>query len=837
MRDKAKPSDLIPEMFRVVVRRLTVASLIGPLVMDEQENPLERDHCLSVVLPGGLEKNTTVHGSKPVMDLLVTLCASYHLNPSDYTVEVLSPNRNNIGFKPNSPIGSLEAEKIVLKPRSVEEKIRRPYMPEASVRLLINYNKSHKTVVRVNPRVPLEMLLPVVCDKCEFNSETTILLRDHHSKEPLDLTKTLNEHGLRELFAKDTAEVQDQPKTPEPAVTPTEVISPPPLQDLPKRVKKQKENTGFLSLFRRGKKKPETEVAGSLPASPFLNKQVNGQDVSPLKTPPADMPKKRRAPQPPMSASQSVPSNLSTCHLRGTPRSAESTLRSTKRRAPPPPCANTNREVQADTEVKGPPASLNTVEELRESDESDSLSSSSSPHPSQPRSSSSSTRPSLAQLCEAADPYLPSFRGKDLSDARCALAKVMTSSVSKRVLVKRLRNSTAFPKFCNGSTFMSTRGSDNGVFWAANLPTEPEWEDPVQRRGMTTFKVVPSMKDHDPERTPGVPDQITDCEASPQAGRNQTEEDPCSSDRSETETPPQSPEPSSQETHAASLSTPLDLDTQDCPGSPLAEVKDSLEMEKDKGELKVTSEMIPTTPSDCGDGELGSLSTPLDLDIQDCPGSPPSEVEKPKEEDEPEITFEVISAPSHCSDGEFASLPAPLDLDYQDCPGSPPSEVEKEEDEPEVASEVIPAAPSDCNDGELLSDEDQSEFPQSPSRRSASPDMDHRGSCTEEREVEEEEEEEDEDSFPPPPPPVFFEDIEVTEEGREVTTTEQSAAAPNALDRMRAAPSKFAQAVALAVQRSRLQRGGKVVGPQDPKGPDDALPSPPRSIYQYGEYH
>lgn len=68
--------------------------------------------------------------SKPVMDLLVTLCASYHLNPSDYTVEFLSPNKNNISFKPNSPIGLLEAEKIVLKPRGAEEKIRRPYMPE-----------------------------------------------------------------------------------------------------------------------------------------------------------------------------------------------------------------------------------------------------------------------------------------------------------------------------------------------------------------------------------------------------------------------------------------------------------------------------------------------------------------------------------------------------------------------------------------------------------------------------------------------------------------------------------------------------------------------------------
>lgn len=30
--------------------------------MDEQENPLEKDHSLCVVLPGGLERKATVHG-------------------------------------------------------------------------------------------------------------------------------------------------------------------------------------------------------------------------------------------------------------------------------------------------------------------------------------------------------------------------------------------------------------------------------------------------------------------------------------------------------------------------------------------------------------------------------------------------------------------------------------------------------------------------------------------------------------------------------------------------------------------------------------------------------
>lgn len=56
----------------------------------------------------------------------------------------------------------------------------------------------------MSPTVPLKLLLPVICDKCEFSVQTTVLLRDARSDEPLDTSKTLNELGLRELFAKDT---------------------------------------------------------------------------------------------------------------------------------------------------------------------------------------------------------------------------------------------------------------------------------------------------------------------------------------------------------------------------------------------------------------------------------------------------------------------------------------------------------------------------------------------------------------------------------------------------------------------------------------------------------
>lgn len=70
--------------------------------------------------------------------------------------------------------------------------------------MVINYRKSQKTILRVNPRVPLHELLPAICEKCEFDTETTVLLRDVTSLAPLDLSNTLNDYAIREVYAKDT---------------------------------------------------------------------------------------------------------------------------------------------------------------------------------------------------------------------------------------------------------------------------------------------------------------------------------------------------------------------------------------------------------------------------------------------------------------------------------------------------------------------------------------------------------------------------------------------------------------------------------------------------------
>ncbi|XP_036713102.1 cordon-bleu protein-like 1 [Balaenoptera musculus] len=262
-------------------------------IMEQKENTIDKDIELLVVLPGDIIKSTTVHGSKPMMDLLIFLCAQYHLNPSSHTIDLLSAEKNPITFKPNTPIGMLEVEKVILKPKILDKKKPTPIIPEKTVRVVINFKKTQKTIVRVSPHAPLEELAPVICSKCEFDPLHTQLLKDYQSQEPLDLTKSLNELGLRELYAMDVSRESCQ-------------IS----QNLD--LMKDKENKGFFSLFQRSKKK--REQTASAPATPLVSKHhpaftrsntITKQYIS--NTLPSDAPKKRRAPLPPMPGSQRAP--------------------------------------------------------------------------------------------------------------------------------------------------------------------------------------------------------------------------------------------------------------------------------------------------------------------------------------------------------------------------------------------------------------------------------------------------------------------------------------------------------------------------------------------------
>ncbi|XP_075685493.1 cordon-bleu protein-like 1 isoform X2 [Rhinoderma darwinii] len=266
--------------------------------MDQKEN-IDRDIELKVVLPGDRIATTIVHGSKPMMDLLVFLCGQYHLNPSTYTIDLISADQTQLKFKPNTPIGMLEVERVVLKSKNLDEKNKKPgpIIPEQTVRVVINYRKTQKTVMRVSPFVPLHDLIPFICNKCEFDPRSTVLLQNYQSQKHLDLTKSLNDLGLRELYAIDHSK----------ATSPTE-IRPSPLRESYQNFEiKQNDDKGFFNFFRRSTKKKRDQTS-SAPATPLLNKprpqtvmRVNTVTKSyDSNTLPSDVPKKRRAPLPPM---------------------------------------------------------------------------------------------------------------------------------------------------------------------------------------------------------------------------------------------------------------------------------------------------------------------------------------------------------------------------------------------------------------------------------------------------------------------------------------------------------------------------------------------------------
>ncbi|XP_052463079.1 cordon-bleu protein-like 1 isoform X2 [Carassius gibelio] len=366
--------------------------------MEQKENLLEQDLTLTVVLPEGLEKTVVVHGSKPMMDLLVMLCAKYHLNPSGHTIELITTNRNQVKFKPNALIGALEAEKILLKPKGMEDKNIKtgPQMPEATVRLVINYKKTQKAILRVSPRVPLQELLPAICEKCEFDLQTTVLLRNVHSEDTLDLSGSLNDFGLREVYARDTK-----------VISPVSPFSPVSLPPSPsgseiylhgkEKIQREKEKKRF-SLFRKGsKKQSEKYMTVSAPGSPVQRKQrpvsmssfsMHSPITYDCNTMPSNMPKKRRAPLPPSMMSQSMPTDLghhhcnsqTTTHHDGNQNmaplsrgsSTESSFKkSTKRKAPPPPTSSSAAPLKETTQDKDmtEPVLASPLEEIREQEE------------------------------------------------------------------------------------------------------------------------------------------------------------------------------------------------------------------------------------------------------------------------------------------------------------------------------------------------------------------------------------------------------------------------------------------------------------------------------------
>ncbi|XP_043546052.1 protein cordon-bleu isoform X4 [Chiloscyllium plagiosum] len=294
-----------------------------------KENVLPGTVDLLVFLPNGAEKTVEVNGSKAVMDLLIDLCSQYHLNPTHHTLELQSRETcKPLGFKPNTPVGVLDIDKVLIKQKVIEEKPRRPppVVPEKTVRLVVNFHKTQKTVVRVSPFVPLQDLLPVICEKCDFNSDHLVLLRENIRREKVDLSKSLNDLETRELYALDTSRELSQSAS---------ILT----------GMNEKEEKGLLDFFKIGKKK--TKGYSTAPSTPtvntrstMLNPTLSTNNI--LRMAQMTDVKKRRAPPPPTVPPEHSSIKIANPSVQEPGAETQNSMQK-KRRAPAPPSRIPNK--------------------------------------------------------------------------------------------------------------------------------------------------------------------------------------------------------------------------------------------------------------------------------------------------------------------------------------------------------------------------------------------------------------------------------------------------------------------------------------------------------------
>ncbi|XP_075561150.1 protein cordon-bleu [Pelecanus crispus] len=294
-----------------------------------KENMINRSVDFTVILPSGVEQKSTVQGSKAVMDLLVDLCSQYRLNPSQHSLELKSSGAQQpLSYKPNTLVGALDIQTVLLKEKVPEEKTKRPLprVPEKSVRLVVNYLKTQKAVVRVSPEVPLHNIIPAICEKCEVSQEHIVLLRDGITGEELELTKSLEELGIKELYAWDRKRVPPSKTQSEPSLNYRE----PSRKASVSNDAIEKEKTRLLGLVKPDRSSSKTEEHLR------MNRDCGEEDVfSSASTSEGSLDGFSTAPNSPSvnSRSSSLGPSLSLGNISGMTANPEVK----KRRAPPPP--------------------------------------------------------------------------------------------------------------------------------------------------------------------------------------------------------------------------------------------------------------------------------------------------------------------------------------------------------------------------------------------------------------------------------------------------------------------------------------------------------------------
>ncbi|XP_075868577.1 protein cordon-bleu isoform X4 [Nelusetta ayraudi] len=358
MKARAPPPPQAPQPAPRQIFRNSAPGGGGVSGTDAKENILRPAVDLQLSLPGGYKTSVTEDGSKALMDLLVELCGRHHLNPALHTLELVSPEGRALAFKPNALLGSLDVASVHIKEKVSEEKVAHrpaPKVPEKTIRLMVNYHGSQKAVVRVNPSVPLGTLVPVICEKCDFDTAHVLLLRDSVSRRELPLDKSLSELDIKELYVHNRSLVLQPKMASAPALYHSDSVRSS-TTSLSRAEKK-----GFLGLFQFGRKSKGLSTA-SVVSSVEDQSSTLGQSQSVMNFPsmsPRTQNKKRRAPALPAAPTPSMGHAGFDSYQMG------SETQQRKRKAPVPPAPNDLSVTAVGTHVAETPVLLPRADATR----------------------------------------------------------------------------------------------------------------------------------------------------------------------------------------------------------------------------------------------------------------------------------------------------------------------------------------------------------------------------------------------------------------------------------------------------------------------------------------
>ncbi|CAD5117698.1 DgyrCDS6449 [Dimorphilus gyrociliatus] len=332
----------------------------------------------NILLPNGIHQIHTLGPNISLLDTVLQLCKTLHLNPSDHRLVPFNfENGREYRHKPSQKIGAFKdaefhlVNKYDTKPKKI---VQQNF--EMTNRIAVDLPRNQKHAIRISPKVTIENLLRQVCTEKSLNYHHFNVCKPTDLETPLNFNSTLEELNIKHVTLVPNANYSpnDSHRIDESNRNRTNSFKK--MEYMPAENTKKKK--GLFSLFSRKKKDkfntsldcqtlPRTvdqSTKSSMPRSKSLHTNVNAapNTTLPVKEeirPSTSGSTKKRAPPPPppplssnTSSVDDTPSrsplnltNQSTTRSRTssyssgiseTPGSLTKPLRK-KKKAPPPP--------------------------------------------------------------------------------------------------------------------------------------------------------------------------------------------------------------------------------------------------------------------------------------------------------------------------------------------------------------------------------------------------------------------------------------------------------------------------------------------------------------------